>query len=66
VLLAAGALAAPLVASTLGHDPFGADLFNRFAGPSATHPLGTDELGRDVLVRLLHGARVSLAVGVNE
>jgi peptide/nickel transport system permease protein len=64
VLLAAGALAAPLVASTMGHDPFGADLFNRFAGPSATHPLGTDELGRDVLVRLLHGARVSLAVGV--
>lgn len=64
VLLALGALAAPFVASTMGHDPFGADLFNRFAAPNAQHPLGTDELGRDVLVRLLYGARVSLAVGV--
>jgi peptide/nickel transport system permease protein len=62
--IAAGALAAPWVAAWLGHDPFGADLFNRYAEPSALHWLGTDELGRDVLVRLLYGARVSLAVGV--
>lgn len=34
------------------------------AGPSAAHPLGTDELGRDVLSRLLHGGRVTLLVGV--
>jgi peptide/nickel transport system permease protein len=34
------------------------------AGPSAAHPLGTDELGRDVLSRLLHGSRVTLLVGV--
>ena len=33
-------------------------------GPSAAHPLGTDELGRDVLSRLLHGSRVTLIVGV--
>ncbi|MBI2854527.1 MAG: ABC transporter permease [Chloroflexi bacterium] len=33
-------------------------------GPSWTHPLGTDELGRDVFARLLYGARTSLAVGV--
>lgn len=33
-------------------------------GPSAAHPLGTDELGRDVLSRLLHGSRVTLLVGV--
>jgi peptide/nickel transport system permease protein len=34
------------------------------AGPSAAHPLGADELGRDVLSRLLHGSRVTLLVGV--
>ena len=33
-------------------------------GPSAAHPFGTDELGRDVLSRLLHGSRVTLLVGV--
>ncbi len=33
-------------------------------GPTAAHPLGTDELGRDVLSRLLHGSRVTLLVGV--
>lgn len=64
LLIAAGALAAPWIAGWMGHDPFGADLFKRYAEPSAAHWLGTDELGRDVLVRLLYGARVSLAVGV--
>ena len=63
-LLAGGALAAPLVQALLGHDPFAPDLFSRYAPPSAAHPLGTDDLGRDLLLRLLHGARVSLAVGL--
>lgn len=63
-LLLLAALAAPLAAAALGHDPFLPDLFNRFAPPSALHPLGTDELGRDLLLRLLEGARVSLAVGL--
>jgi len=57
-----GAVAAPVVQSWLGHDPFTPDLFDRFAPPSAAHPLGTDDLGRDMLLRLLYGARVSLAV----
>jgi peptide/nickel transport system permease protein len=39
------------------------DLSNAGASPSLQHPLGTDESGRDVLARLLNGARVSLAVG---
>jgi peptide/nickel transport system permease protein len=63
-LIAGTALAAPWVAELLGHDPFTPDLFKRYAPPSAAHPLGTDELGRDLLLRLLYGARVSLAVGI--
>jgi peptide/nickel transport system permease protein len=63
-LLALGALGAPLVQGWLGHDPFAPDLFSRHAPASARHPLGTDELGRDLLLRLLHGARISLAVGL--
>ena len=62
--LALGALAAPFVADALGHDPFAPDLLARFEPPSARHPLGTDDLGRDILLRLLYGARVSLAVGL--
>jgi peptide/nickel transport system permease protein len=64
ILLALLAAGAPLVALVLGVDPDRVDLLVRFAGPSAAHPLGTDELGRDVLVRLLEGGRVSLLVGV--
>jgi peptide/nickel transport system permease protein len=63
-LLAAGALAAPLAQGWLGQDPFTPDLFSRYRPASAANPLGTDELGRDMLLRLLHGARVSLTVGI--
>jgi peptide/nickel transport system permease protein len=44
-------------------DPFVADPVARLSGSSLRHPLGTDEIGRDVLARLVLGARVSLAVG---
>jgi len=63
-ILALGAALAPFIQAWLGHDPFTPDLFARFGSPSPTHPLGRDELGRDILLRLLYGARVSLAVGV--
>jgi peptide/nickel transport system permease protein len=63
-LLAAIVLAAPLVEAALGLDAKRVDLLARFAPPSAAHPLGTDELGRDLLLRLLYGGQVSLAVGL--
>ncbi len=62
--LALAALAAPLVEAALGLDANEVDLLSRFAAPTAAHPLGADELGRDVLVRLLYGGRVSLMVGL--
>lgn len=40
------------------------DLLHRAASPSAEHLLGTDDAGRDVLTRLLYGARISLAIGI--
>ncbi len=54
------ALLAPLVAPADPHRP---DLHNMLGPPSAKHPLGTDQLGRDVLSRMLYGSRVSLSVG---
>lgn len=62
--LSLAALLAPLAQSWMGLDPFAPDLFARYAPPSAEHPLGADELGRDLLLRLLQGARVSLTVGL--
>ena len=44
-------------------DPYAIETSNASAGPSAAHPLGTDNLGRDVLARLLIGGRISLSVG---
>lgn len=57
-------LAAPLSASWLGLDANQVDLGQRLLGPSAAHPLGTDELGRDLFVRICFGGQVSLAVAL--
>jgi peptide/nickel transport system permease protein len=40
------------------------DFKARLAGPGGNHPLGTDDLGRDLLARMLYGGRISLAVGL--
>jgi len=63
-VLALAALAAPVVEAMLGVDGQVVDLFNRFQPASSAHPFGTDELGRDLLVRLLYGGQVSLFVGL--
>lgn len=52
--------AAPL----LGGDPNAIDVSNAFQGISLTHLLGTDELGRDCLLRTLYGGRVSIGIGI--
>jgi peptide/nickel transport system permease protein len=60
VVIVAG-LGAPIVAT---HDPTRTDAAQTFQPPGPRHWLGTDHLGRDIYSRLVHGARVSLAVGV--
>lgn len=46
-------------------DPFGIDVPNANKGPTWSNPMGTDNLGRDVLARLMRGGRISLAVGIS-
>lgn len=50
--------------SLLNLDGQTVDLFNRFQPASSLHPLGTDELGRDLMARLIEGGRISLFVGL--
>jgi peptide/nickel transport system permease protein len=58
------ALAAILGPVLTPHDPATQELSRRLEGPSLSHPFGLDELGRDILSRLLSGARISLMVGI--
>jgi peptide/nickel transport system permease protein len=55
------AVAGPLLSP---YDSSAQELARRLEAPSAAHPLGLDELGRDILARLLEGARISLMVGL--
>lgn len=57
ILITAVAMLAPLIAP---YGPGAADFANTQAGPSAQHLLGTDQLGRDILTRLIYGAQASL------
>ena len=58
------ALAALVGTALFVTDPGRQDLALRLTGPSLTHPFGLDELGRDILARMLAGARISFAVAV--
>ena len=62
--IAALSFVGPPIGAALGGDANAIDLLHRLAGPSLQHPLGTDELGRDMLLRLLAGGRVSLTIGL--
>ncbi len=59
--LAGAALLAPVLSPA---DPLAIDPANRLLPPGPGHPLGTDALGRDVLARLLHGARLTLGAAL--
>lgn len=61
VLLVIVALIGPFLTS---YGPYDMKVIERLQAPSAAHLLGTDEFGRDLLTRLLHGARVSISVGL--
>jgi len=59
ILLVLVSVLAPWIAL---HDPTATDASNALLGPSAAHPLGTDELGRDLFARVIWGSRVSLPI----
>ena len=61
ILAIVAALIGPLV---WPYDSSAQELARRLEAPSVAHPLGLDELGRDILARLLQGARISLMVGI--
>lgn len=68
VILVIVAIAAPLIIKILNLHPLNApdtnelDAFGQPIGPNSAHPLGVDDLGRDILARVIYGARVSLEV----
>ena len=61
VLMVFAAVGAPLIAR---YDPTDVDLINQLQAPSGEHWMGTDIQGRDIWARLVHGARISLSVGL--
>lgn len=61
LIILAAAILAPWIAP---HDPAEQDIISRLAPPGGDYPLGTDQFGRDILSRLLWGARISLTVSL--
>src|ERR1700691_6141653 len=61
VVAALAAIVGPWLLST---DPAAQELALRLLGPSWAHPFGLDELGRDILARVVAGARISFLVGI--
>jgi peptide/nickel transport system permease protein len=66
LVIVAGLLVCAIFADVLApYSPITADQTRTFQNPSWDHPLGTDQLGRDMLSRVIHGTRISLLVGVS-
>ena len=61
IIMALAAIFGPMI-SPYTYD--GQDILNGNMGPCWAHPFGTDKFGRDILVRVLYGARISLTIGV--
>lgn len=61
ILMVLVAILAPVIAQ---HDPLEVDFKKRLLPPSFEHPFGTDQMGRDVLSRVVYGARISLRIGL--
>lgn len=64
VLIVVLTLLAIFAGTVSPYDPYKQSFRERLQSPSAAHLLGTDELGRDMLSRLIYGARISLSVGL--
>ena len=64
VIVSIAVLAALLGPVLTPYDPAAQDLARRLEAPSLAHPFGLDELGRDILARILSGAQISLLVGL--
>lgn len=65
VILCAVVLVAVFAPALSPYDPQETNVLDRLQGPGARYRLGTDNLGRDILSRMIYGARVSLVVGVS-
>jgi ABC-type dipeptide/oligopeptide/nickel transport system permease subunit len=63
-LIAVIVLTAVFANAIAPYDPLDADPTKRLAAPSAAHPFGTDDIGRDVFSRIVYGSRISLWVGL--
>ena len=61
MIVVLGAVFAPLLTK---YGPYDMEVVNRLKGPSAEHIFGTDTFGRDLLTRILYGARISLVIGL--
>jgi peptide/nickel transport system permease protein len=64
IIIAAMVFMAVFASVLSPYDPIRISLAERLRPPSAVHLFGTDELGRDILSRIMHGARISLRIGV--